>query len=306
MTNKKVHRIKTITEYHRVKGLPKPENHLISLIKYEDIKQSPENNLVNWVLDFYSISLKRNISGKMKYGQQQYDFDEGVMFFISPNQVFGIEVPKKQKIKPSGWILLVHPDFLWKTSLTKSIKKYVYFDYSVHEALFLSDKEETTIEGILKNIQNEYHLNIDKFSQDIIISQLETLLNYAERFYHRQFLTRKISNHEILNRMEDMLSEYFSDNSLLKKGLPAVQTIADSLNVSANYLSVLLKVLTGQSTQQHIHDKLIEKAKEKLSTSDLSVSEIAYALGFEYPQSFSKMFKLKTNLSPMEFRQSLN
>jgi AraC family transcriptional regulator, transcriptional activator of pobA len=306
MTNKKVHRVKTITEYHRVKGLPKPDHPLISLIKYEDIKQSPENNSVNWVFDFYSISLKRNLSGKMKYGQQQYDFDEGVMFFISPNQVFGIEVAKMQKVKPSGWILLVHPDFLWKTSLAKTIKKYDYFDYSVNEALFLSDKEEKTIEGILKNIQHEYHSNIDKFSQDIIISQLETLLNYSERFYHRQFLTRKISSHKVLDRLEDILSEYFNNHSLTKAGLPTVQSIADKLNVSSNYLSVLLKVLTGQSTQQHIHDKLIEKAKEKLSTTDLSVSEIAYELGFEYPQSFSKLFKLKTNLSPLEFRQSFN
>jgi len=306
MTNKQVCRIKTITEYHRVKGLPKPEHPLISLIDYETIKQSPENNSVHWVFDFYSISLKRDLSGKMKYGQQQYDFDEGIMFFISPNQVFGIEVEKNPKVKPSGWILLVHPDFLWKTPLAKTIKQYEYFDYTVNEALFLSDKEETTIINILKNVQHEYHSNIDKFSQDIIISQLETLLNYSERFYHRQFLTRKISNHKILNRLEEMLAEYFNNNDLIKKGLPTVQYIADKLNVSPNYLSVLLKVLTGQSTQQHIHDKLIEKAKEKLSTTDLSVSEIAYELGFEHPQSFSKLFKTKTNLSPLEFRQSFN
>jgi len=306
MTNKQVCRIKTITEYHRVKGLPKPEHPLISLIDYETIKQSPENNSVHWVFDFYSISLKRDLSGKMKYGQQQYDFDEGIMFFISPNQVFGIEVEKNPKVKPSGWILLVHPDFLWKTHLAKTIKQYEYFDYTVNEALFLSDKEETTIINILKNVQHEYHSNIDKFSQDIIISQLETLLNYSERFYHRQFLTRKISNHKILNRLEEMLAEYFNNNDLIKKGLPTVQYIADKLNVSPNYLSVLLKVLTGQSTQQHIHDKLIEKAKEKLSTTDLSVSEIAYELGFEHPQSFSKLFKTKTNLSPLEFRQSFN
>jgi len=306
MTNKQVCRIKTITEYHRVKGLPKPEHPLISLIDYETIKQSPENNSVHWVFDFYSISLKRDLSGKMKYGQQQYDFDEGIMFFISPNQVFGIEVEKNPNVKPSGWILLVHPDFLWKTPLAKTIKQYEYFDYTVNEALFLSDKEETTIINILKNVQHEYHSNIDKFSQDIIISQLETLLNYSERFYHRQFLTRKISNHKILNRLEEMLAEYFNNNDLIKKGLPTVQYIADKLNVSPNYLSVLLKVLTGQSTQQHIHDKLIEKAKEKLSTTDLSVSEIAYELGFEHPQSFSKLFKTKTNLSPLEFRQSFN
>jgi AraC-like DNA-binding protein len=172
--------------------------------------------------------------------------------------------------------------------------------------LFLSEKEETTITGIIKNIEQEYHSNIDKFSQDVIIAQLELLLTYAERFYHRQFLTRKITNHKILNRLEDTLTEYFNGDALSQKGLPTVQYIADTLNISPNYLSDLLKVLTGQSTQQHIHDKLIEKAKEKLSTTDLSVSEIAYELGFEHPQSFSKLFKTKTKLSPLEFRQSFN
>jgi len=203
-------------------------------------------------------------------------------------------------------MLLIHPDFLWKTSLAKNIKQYEYFDYSVHEALFLSEKEEAVMNNIIENIQQEYHSNIDKFSQDIIIAQLEVLLNYADRFYHRQFLTRKITNHQILDRMEALLTKYFVSDDLIKDGLPSVQYIAESLNMSPNYLSGLLKTLTGQSTQQHIHNKLIEKAKEKLSTTNLSVSEIAYELGFEYPQSFSKLFKSKTNSSPLEFRASFN
>jgi AraC-like DNA-binding protein len=203
-------------------------------------------------------------------------------------------------------MLLIHPDFLWNTPLAKTIKQYEYFDYSVNEALFLSEKEEVTIINLIKNIQSEYHSNIDKFSQDVIIAQLELLLTYAERFYHRQFITRKITNHKIVNRLEDLLSAYFNSDDLLKKGLPSVQYVADSLNVSPNYLSSLLKVLTGQSTQQHIHEKLIGKAKEKLSTTDLTVSEIAYELGFEYPQSFSKLFRSKTHLSPLAFRDSFN
>jgi AraC-like DNA-binding protein len=162
------------------------------------------------------------------------------------------------------------------------------------------------IDNIIQNIQQEYHSNIDKFSQDIIIAQLEVLFNYADRFYHRQFLTRKITNHQVLDRLEELLSSYFDSHDLVSKGLPTVQWIAESLNVSPNYLSGLLKVLTGQSTQQHIHNKLIEKAKEKLSTTALSVSEIAYELGFEHPQSFSKLFKTKTNVSPLEFRASFN
>ncbi|SHG59220.1 AraC-type DNA-binding protein [Chryseolinea serpens] len=306
MPAKQLYRVKTISEFHRVRGLPKPEHPLISLVDYESIKHSVENNPINWVFDFYSIALKRNFNAKIKYGQQEYDFDEGVMFFMSPGQVFGVEVGKDLDTKRSGWILLIHPDFLWNTPLAKTIKQYEYFDYSVHEALFLSDKEEATMAGIVKNIQQEYHSNIDKFSQNIIIAQLEVLFTYAERFYQRQFITRKITNHKILNRLEEILTEYFNDEALINKGLPTVQYVAERLHVSPNYLSGLLKVLTGQSTQQHLHEKLIEKAKEKLSTTDLSVSEIAYALGFEHPQSFSKLFKTKTNLSPLEFRQSFN
>jgi len=263
-------------------------------------------NETSLVKDFYSIALKRNFNARMKYGQQDFDFNEGVMFFMSPGQVLKIEAEKDTELQQSGWMLLVHPDFLWNTPLAKTIKQYEYFDYSVNEALFLSEKEETTIAGIMQSIQHEYHSNIDKFSQDIIIAQLELLLNYADRFYHRQFITRKITNHTILDRLEDMLTEYFNSNDLTKKGLPTVHYIAETLRVSPGYLSGLLKVLTGQSTQHHIHDKLIEKAKEKLSVTDLSVSEIAYELGFEHPQSFSKLFKTKTNLSPLEFRQSFN
>ena len=306
MTGKKPYRIKTISEFHQFRGLPKPEHPLISVIDYSTIRHSPENNQLSWVTDFYSISLKRTTNAKIKYGQQEYDFDEGVMFFMSPGQVFSIEIDKNAPPKHSGWILLVHPDFLWNTPLAKTIKQYEYFDYSVHEALFLSEKEETIVTGIIQNIKQEYHANIDKFSQQIIIAQLELLLNYADRFYHRQFITRKITNHKILSRLEDMLADYFNSDEILKKGLPSVQYISDKLNVSSNYLSGLLKVLTGQSTQQHIHDKLIQQAKEKLSTTDLSVSEIAYELGFEHPQSFSKLFKTKTSLSPLEFRQSFN
>lgn len=299
-------RIKTITQYHQLVGLPKPEHPLISVINFESIKQLPDGDSISMVFDFYSISLKRNFNARMKYGQQEYDFDEGVMFFISPGQVFGIEMDKRQELRHSGWLLLVHPDFLWNTPLAKTIRQYEYFDYSVHEALYLSEKEEATIIGIMQSIEQEYHSNIDKFSQDIIIAQLEVLLNYSERFYHRQFITRKITNHQILSRLEEILGTWFSGDNLVSKGLPTVQYIAALLHVSPNYLSSLLKVLTGQSTQQHIHDKLIEKAKEKLSTTDLSISEIAYELGFEHPQSFSKLFKAKTRLSPLEFRQSFN
>jgi AraC family transcriptional activator of pobA len=308
MANGQPYRIKTISEFHRLRGLPKPEHPLISVVDFAAFKhQHPhENNPISWVLDFYSISLKRDSGTKIKYGQQEYDFDEGIMFFLAPGQVFRIEVEQGPAQKRSGWMLLIHPDFLWNTPLAKGIKRYEYFGYSVNEALFLSEREEGTITSIIQNIQQEYHANIDRFSQDIIIAQIELLLTYSERFYQRQFITRKITNHAILDRLEDLLTNYFNSDDLVEKGLPTVQYIAEALGVSPNYLSGLLKVLTGQSTQQRIHDKLIETAKEKLSTTDLSVTEIAYDLGFKHPQSFSKLFKTKTNLSPSEFRNSFN
>src|SRR3954471_17147642 len=307
MNNATPIRIKSIAEFHRLRNLPPPEHPLISLVDYSKMNDIPDDSAAGVIFDFYSVSIKRGVAGKLKYGQQEYDFDEGVMYFIAPNQVFSrIKDDSQHPVKPSGWILLIHPDFLWNTSLAENIKKYEYFDYSVNEALFLSDKEEAIINNIAQNIEQEYHSNVDKFSQGIIISQIETLLNYADRFYQRQFITRKITNHQILDRLEKILAGYFSSDNLITKGLPSVQYIADTLHVSASYLSGLLKALTGQSTQQHIHDKLIERAKEKLSTTQLSVSEIAYELGFEHSQSFSKLFKTKTNLSPLEFRQSFN
>jgi AraC family transcriptional activator of pobA len=305
MANAQFHRFKTISEFHKFRGLPKPEHPLISVINMELINHLPANE---WSLikDFYAISMKRNFNVKIKYGQQEFDFDEGVMFFMSPGQVLRLEVEVDTTLQQSGWMLLVHPDFLWNTPLAKTIKQYEYFDYSVNEGLFLSEKEENTISGIMQSIQQEYHSNIDKFSQDLIIAQIELLLKYSERFYQRQFLTRKISNHKILGRLEEVVTDYFNSGDLMKKGLPTVQYIADTLNISPNYLSGMLKSLTGLTTQQHIHEKLIEKAKEKLSITNLSVSEIAYELGFEHPQSFSKLFKTKTNFSPLEFRQSFN
>ncbi len=306
MSNQQPYRIKTISEFHQVRGLSKPDHPLISVIDYATIKQLPEGHLSSWVLDYYSISIKRHSSAKMRYGQQEYDFDSGVMFFMAPGQVFSVAIGDATPPNHSGWILSIHPDFLWNTPLARTIRNYDYFDYAVNEALFLSEKEEAIMYNIVTNIQQEYLSNIDQFSQNIIISQIETLLNYAERFYQRQFITRKITNHQILDRMEALLHDYFSNDDLINQGLPTVQFVSERLNVSPGYLSGLLKVLTGQSTQQHIHDKLIEKAKERLSTTNLSVSEIAYGLGFEHPQSFSKLFKSKTSFSPMAFRQSFN
>ena len=300
------YRFKTITEYHRQMGLPLPEHPLISLVHMDAVTPLVREGSFSLIFEFYSISLKKIYNARFKYGQQTTDFDEGVLFFMSPGQVFGIELEPGTTHRPGGWMILIHPDFLWNTPLAKTIKQYEFFSYSVYEALFLSDKEETMLTGIAKNIEQEYHANIDRFSQNVIIAQLELLLTYSERFYQRQFITRKIANHEILTRLEDLLSDYFNSGALAKQGLPSVAYIASTLNISPGYLSGLLKSLTGRSTQQHLHDKLIELAKEKLSTTSLSVSEIAYELGFEHLQSFSKLFKTKTNLSPLEFRHSFH
>ncbi|PWN68839.1 AraC family transcriptional regulator [Chryseobacterium phosphatilyticum] len=305
MEQRETQRIKTISEFHRLRGLPNPEHPLVSIIDYSSIKRPANIDEVNLVLDFYMISLKRGIGGKMYYGQQEFDFDDGLMAFMEPNQVFRIQSDPAVKEERSGWLLLIHPDFLWNTVLAKGIRRYEYFDYSVNEALFLSEKEQKTLNSIIDNIKQEYQTNIDQFSKQIIISQIESLLNYSERFYNRQFITREKSNHQILERLEKLLDEYF-EHKIAEKGLLSVQFIADELNISPKYLSTLLKTLTGQNTQQHIHNKLIEVAKEKLSTTNLSVSEIAYEMGFEHSQSFSKLFKSKTAQSPLEFRGSFN
>jgi len=305
MKNKSIHAFSTISEFHKMSGLPKPEHPLVSLVDYGLVEYQTDEKEISWVQNFYSIGLKRNIQGKFRYGQQQYDFDEGLMSFVAPGQLVHLAA-EKPKEKPTGLLLFIHSDFLWNTPLAKNIKHYDFFGYSVNEALFMSEKEEATITGILQNIQQEYHSNIDKFSQSIIIAQIGLLLNYCDRFYQRQFITRKKSSHQLLEKLETILDNYFGHESLIDKGLPTAQHIASSLNVSPNYLGTLLKALTGQTTQQHIHNKLIEKAKEKLSTTNLSVSEIAYELGFEHSQSFSKLFKSKIDLSPLEFRQSFN
>ena len=308
MTDPKINRLRSISDLHRFNDIPPPAHPLISLIDYSTINPPFEDNRLRWVQEFYSISTKRDVTGKYRYGQQSYDFDEGLMTFFAPGQVISIQLPEQDtsSLQPSGWILAIHPNFLFGTPLAKTIKKYHFFNYSVREALFLSVKEEKTITGLLENIKSEYEANIDQFSQHIIISQLGLLLNYAERFYQRQFLTRKISNAQVLDRLEELLEDYFNSDEVMSKGLPSVHEMAQRLNLTPDYLSSLLKSMTGLSTQQHIHNKLIEIAKVKLSTTRLTVGEIAYHLGFEHPQSFSKLFKSKTNQTPLEFRTSFN
>lgn len=294
--------INSISELHRIFSLPKPEHPLVSVIDLKETHSIASEIAESIVFNFYSVWLEKDVNTRLKYGQQYFDFEEGAMIFIAPGQVLSTY---SHQHSPSGWGLVFHPDFIQSYPLTGTINSYGYFSYAVNEGLHLSEKEETIITNLMKDIQQEYRSVIDNFSQDVIISQIETLLNYSNRFYHRQFLTRKNAGNDLLSRVDTLLSAWF-DRKKNEEGLPTVRDLAAGLNVSPNYLSDMLRSQTGQNAQQHIHDKLIEKAKELISTTSLSVSEIAFQLGFEHPQSFHKLFKNKTKLSPLEFRQSFN
>lgn len=298
------HKFETLSDAHRAFGQPQPKHPLISMIN--GAPSWSEINLPSQphVLGFYKISYKPKVSGKLKYGQGYYDFDEGGLLFASPGQVMG--GVENEETVCSEYTLLIHPDFFLGYPLAKKISQYGFFSYTANELLHLSENEKATIISIFRIMEEELNSRIDDFSQDVIISQIELLLNYANRFYKRQFITRKVISHDLLRRLEDLLAVYFNNEHSLSNGIPTVQYLAENLHLSPSYLSDMLRALTGQNAQQHIHDKLIEKAKEKLSTTTLSVSEVAYALGFEHPQSFSKLFKSKTKLSPLEFRKSFN
>ncbi|WP_423818814.1 helix-turn-helix transcriptional regulator [Salinimicrobium sp. TIG7-5_MAKvit] len=266
---------------------------------------NPENAPIYDVLHFYKIAFNTENGGKLKYGQGHYDFNDGSMLFIAPNQLVGSS-KSEYNSERQGYILLIHPDFLLGYPLAKKIKEYGYFSYSVNEALYLSDSEKEVILSVYHIIKQEIDSRVGDFSQDVIIAQIELLLTYANRFYKRQFVTRKVVNNDVLQKTEMILDKYFNRQETVKKGLPTVQFLSEELHLSPGYLSDVLRSLIGVNAQQYIHLKLIEKAKEKLSTTNLSISEIAYELGFEHSQSFSKLFKSKTNISPLAFRQSFS
>lgn len=295
-------RVETIAKSHRLMGIEKPKHPLFSIQRFEDIEQVSIDNRSRLIFDFYQIVLKKDCPGKLQYGQTIFDFDEGVMSFFAPRQVSIIE--PGEILPKSGWLLNIHPDFLRTFTLGQKIKDYGFFEYTVNEALILSADEEESIEIIFQQIEKEYNLPIDNFSQDVVVSNIDLLLTYSNRYYHRQFITRKTSNSDLLSRADLLLNAYFEDPN--HQGLPTAAFLASQLNLSVKYLSDCLKQLTGQTTQQLIHEKLIEYAKDMLATTELSISEIAYLLGFEYPQSFSKLFKNKTSQTPVEYRRSFN
>jgi len=298
-----INHLKSISQLVRILGFPAPLHPLIALVDYNNvsIEMFPKGQKVS--LDFYKISFKPTFTGHIKYGQGYYDFEEGGLAFLKPKQIV---FSPEEKESYEGIALYFHPDFIRNYPLGKTINQYGFFAYDVSEALFLSAKEKEIIASLFATIAGELNNNIDSFSQDVLVSQIELLLNYSNRFYNRQFITRKAINHDIITALDELLNNYFQEENSLKNGLPSVKYISTELKLSQRYLSDMLSSLTGLNTQQYIQNAIIEKAKEKLSTTNLSVSEIAYELGFEHSQSFSKLFKAKTNVSPLEFRHSFN
>ena len=297
--------IQSVSTFHRLLSLPEPKHPLVSVINLSESQFLEDDIWKGFVNRFYCVALKREATGKIRYGQQHYDYDKGVLSFTAPNQVQYLDLDTMD-CDSNGYLLIFHEDFLLKHPLANTISSFGFFSYAVNEALHLSEDEENDLIGILQKIDKECQ-HIDRHTQEIILSQIDLLLSYSNRFYERQFITRKNNNHQLLVKFERFLNDHFNNEQTTpQQGLLTVHQIAEAMNLSPNYLSDLLRIHTGLNTQQHIHEKLITKAKEKLSTTQLSISEIAYELGFEHAQSFSTLFKKKTKMSPLEFRHSFN
>ncbi len=282
--------------------LPAPKHPLFTLVDYRKSPLLSVESQQKLVLDFYKISFKSEFSGKIKYGQNFYDFAEVGLAFLKPGQIVS---PNSDLKSYEGYVLYFHPDFIRKSPLGNAMREYGFFSYEVTEALYLSAKEKSIIQQLFETIQAELHENIDQFSQEVLVSQLTLLLKYSKRFYNRQFITRATANHQLIQALDEFLEDYFQNRNAFANGFPSVHFISNHLGVSQRYLSDLLRVLTGKTTQQYIQYHIIEKAKSLLGTSSLSISEIAYILGFEHPQSFTKLFKSKTKMTPSEYKSSV-
>lgn len=295
----KVHYIQTISQLHEMSGFEKPRHPLITIIDYSKVKisESPESG--RFACNFYSVNFKKHCS--FLYGRQQFDHQEGTLLCTAPEQIISYNKEESKK-NAEGWGLYFHPELIRNTSLGNKINEYTFFSYDDSEALHLSDQEKQTLFLILNQMELEYNTNIDHYSHDLLISNIELLLNYCKRFYGRQLLTRTNQNKDIIAKFEELILDYINSDKLKETGLPTVKYCAEKMNHSPNYFSDLLKSETGKNTQEHIHYYLLEKAKNMLVNTDASVNEIAYELGFEYPQYFSKLFKKKTGLSPTLYR----
>jgi AraC-like DNA-binding protein len=291
----------SITDLHKVFNLGNSFHPLVTVLDFSKVTENVEE-YSKVTTDFYSIMFKNYCKNKMKYGRKSIDFQDGNLICMAPNQTIEMDAEVEERDDKMGWGLFFHPDLIRATSLNDKIKNYSFFNYEVSEALHLSDKEKNILYECVQKIQSELQENIDVHSQYIIVSTIELLLNYCSRFYGRQLITRSHTNKSIISQIENILTQYFSDNKINEQGLPSVKYLADMVYLSPSYLSDLLKKETGKNAQEHIHFYLIEEAKNLLLNSEKNINEIAYNLGFEYPQYFNKLFKKKTGKTPMEYR----
>ncbi|MBT8281487.1 MAG: AraC family transcriptional regulator [Muriicola sp.] len=294
---------KTLSAYLDYLELPPPEHPMISVFSAigDGFLPCPKESSPPITNDCYTISFKKIVKGDLNYGRTKYDFTNGALFFISPRQV--LQWDSSVIFERKGFSINFHEDFLKGTELAHQIKKYGFFSYTVNEALHLSPKEEKLMESIVENIHMEYHNNQDEFSKEIIISQLSTLLKYANRFYERQFVNRKELSNDLLEQFNEQLEGYFKSGELREKGIPGIEQIAASLSVSQRYLSDTLKKETGKTSTEHLQFYLIDEAKNVLLNPNKTIAEVAYELGFEYPAYFSRLFKKKEGISPTAYRE---
>ena len=296
------HHLPSVAAYHRFRGLPGPAHPLVSVVRFEDIGALRADEPAGITQDFYAVALKREVNVGMRYGRRAYDFDGGRMVFLAPGQVYGLR-GQAGPLTHAGYLLLLHPDFLLGTALAEGIRRYDYFGYDVYEALFLSEREEATVTELMRQIDEELDARLDRHSKPVLVSQISLLLDYADRFYHRQFLTRERESHDVLTRLEALLDAAFAEDAFRQNGPPTVESIAHSLHLSPNYLSGLLRAHTGRSTRDHIGERLIARAKSQLAGTALSVKEIAYGLGYARPQSFNRVFRARVGVSPGRWRR---
>jgi AraC-like DNA-binding protein len=294
--------LESISDLYDLVNYPRPRHPLVSVIDHTDFAALQPKASTLFRFGFYTISCKK-FEGLLHYGKSRYDFGEGSLLFTAPGQVIG---PGAGTKIDEGWSLFIDPDLLHGTSLGNKMQQYTFFHYEVNEALHISEEESRIVKDCVDKIAREYNQSIDKHTQGVIVSSIELLLNYCNRFYDRQFYTRAKVNADIVQRFETLLKDYFNQNNLVEAGLPAVTYFASRLNLSSNYLSDLLQRFTGKSTVEHIHLELVEKAKSLLWGTESSISEIAYELGFEYPSHFTKLFKSKTGKSPSAYRIDLS
>lgn len=290
---------KTITELYSTNGFSPPENPLLGLVTFEDIRAC-EFVHTEFTLGFYKIALKKIKSGNVMYGKTKYDHENGSMFFLKPNQTIQMN---DVELTEKGFMIYIHEDLLFSHSLHSAIKKYAFFDYEANEALHLSPKEEETLWDLFNKIKGEYYNNQDEYSKDIMLTHIDSILKYSQRFYKRQFISRTILSGTIITKFTDILNAYFESGKLQKKGLPTVKLMASELSMSTRYLSDLLKQETGKTALEHIHIALVTEAKNLLISTGKTVAETAYELGFENPPYFSRLFKKEVGLTPTEYRE---